>query len=130
VTLAEALGVIPWLKIGEDSVVTEYMQASDSSSATNHAEYWCMADGLEHFWEDETDARWHLLLAILKSIGHSLETIMPLDSADDYTGGWVFSFGIVNDFAICLPSLDAMLNDGLLKKQAWRTLCTNRAAFH
>lgn len=103
---------------------------TDDASATGYTEFWCMADGLEHFWQDEGDARWHLLLAILKSVGLNLDSVMPLDSADDYACGAVLSFGIVSDFAICLPALDDMLNDGALKKQAWRALCANRAVFH
>jgi hypothetical protein len=127
VNLADALGIVSWLKIDGDSALVE---PESVSSSGGHAEYWCMADGLEHFWEDESDARWHLLLAVLKSVGHDLDSVMPLDSADDYAGGAVLSFGIVSDFAICLPSLDDMLNDGGLKRQAWQTLCANGAFFH
>jgi len=127
VNLADALGIVSWLKTGSEAMTA---QSADDASITGVTEFWCMADGLEHFWEDESDARWHLLLAVLKSVGHDLDSVMPLDSADDYAGGAVLSFGIVSDFAICLPSLDDMLNDGALKKQAWQTLCTNRAVFH
>jgi hypothetical protein len=127
VNLADALGIVSWLKIDGDSALVE---PESVSSSGGYAEYWCMADGLEHFWEDESDARWHLLLAVLKSVGHDLDSVMPLDSADDYAGGAVLSFGIVSDFAICLPSLDDMLNDGGLKRQAWQTLCANGAIFH
>jgi len=127
VNLADALGVVPWLKIDGDSALVE---PESVSSSGGHAEYWCMADGLEHYWEDETDARWQLLSSILNAVGHSVETVMPLDGADDYAGGYVFAFGVVHDFAICLPSLDEMLNDGGLKRQAWQTLCANRVIFH
>jgi hypothetical protein len=127
VNLADALGVVSWLKTGSEAMTAP---SADDASTTGCTEFWCMADGLEHFWEDEGDARWHLLLAVLKSVGHDLDSVMPLDSADDYAGGAVLSFGIVSDFAICLPSLDEMLNDGASKKQAWQTICTNRAFFH
>jgi hypothetical protein len=123
VTLQEALGIVPWVDINA-------VQSSESFGTTSLAsepELWCMAEGLDGFWGDPQDARWLLLLAIVKSIGYTEDAIMPLDTIDDYAGGIVCSFGVLVDDALCLPSLDVMLVNGQAKRQAWQAICANRA---
>jgi hypothetical protein len=120
VNLADALGIVPWQSI--DGQVNTPQRLGDVASR----DVWCMAEGLEDFWIDASDPRWHLLLAILKSVGHNEETVAPLDRFDDYPEGVVLAFGLTADTAICLPSLDAMLNSGIMKQQAWQVLCDNR----
>jgi len=121
VNLVDALGIVPWQSI--DGQVNTPQRLGDVASR----DVWCMAEGLEDFWIDASDPRWHLLLAILKSVGHNAETVTPLDSFNDDTGGIVLAFGLTADAAICLPSLDAMLNNGAMKQQAWQVLCGNQA---
>jgi hypothetical protein len=121
VNLVDALGIVPWQSI--DGQVNTPQRLGDVASR----DVWCMAEGLEDFWIDASDPRWHLLLAILKSVGHNAETVAPLDCVDNYPDGVVLAFGLTVDAAICLPSLDAMLKNGAMKQQAWQVLCDNRA---
>ena len=117
--LAEAIGIVAWQRL-DAAVLTQVAPTSIVSAG----EVWCLAQDLDVFWQDEQDERWRLLVAIIDALRVDVDALLPLDNADDYVGeGLMLSFGIAHDAALNLPSLEAMLRQPLLKRQAWQTCC-------
>lgn len=121
--LANALGVTYWQ---DNRIADEAIAASDpvGLAMSLPAELACAAAELDHFWQDDADPRWQLLLSITHILGYQPEQLMPLDIDDlvDYPEPSL-AFGFTAGQAVVLPDLTDMLHQPLLKKQAWHALC-------
>jgi hypothetical protein len=119
VNLAEVMGIVAWQRL--DALRSDQITPTINISTS---EVWCLAQDLDVFWQDEQDERWRLLVAIVQALNLTVDALLPLDNADDYVGeGLMLSFGVAHDAALNLPSLEAMLRQPLLKRQAWQTCC-------
>lgn len=124
--LAEALGVISWRDIRCESVQIDECHELPEAMFAAQDELWCWDAELSSFWDDEADSRWLLLIAIVRALGYSQETLLPLDAIEDAPkGAKVLAFGLQEQQTVHLPTLSKMLTDARLKKQVWQALCTH-----
>lgn len=123
--LAEAIGVMSWRDIRHEAQQLDVNDEPCSVEIADQDEVWCWDAELASFWDDDSDGRWVLLVAIIRAMGHNQEMLFPLDSLDEAPkGAKVLVFGGANQ-QMALPALSNILLDGRLKKQVWHALCVH-----
>jgi hypothetical protein len=125
VNLAEAIGVTSWQDIRHETEQADVNEDFCAVKIANQDEVWCWDADLASFWDDDSDGRWVLLVAIVRAMGHNQEMLFPLDSLDEAPqGAKVLVFGGANQ-QMALPTLSDILLDARLKKQVWHALCAH-----
>lgn len=103
--LKQALGIVDWHSL--------------DATFVDPAVIFCVGEELVDCWESENDPRWLLLSNIVQALGRDLSALEPAEPEDippSATQVWWFD-------GEQLPLLSDMLENPILKAQAWQALC-------